>query len=249
MNYFRSMKEQGVDSFIFWEHGGWDQFPWAPRYRFNKNMTDVVLNTSMHEQWWPRVLNLTGPSTRWRMPFSDSIRDAHNLVATDSNWSFVDCNGDEIQVPIFTETAGELNPTFERMFSVLFSAVAEYLRRHGWAEHGSWVQVVDEPSWWDNATVTNTIALMELYHSISPSVKVYQTRWPDAGYGKGFPANCDALLRIVDEWCVHVIQWVGPGVPAEMAQAKADREAAGKALLLTVYDNGVPITGVCGLLQ
>ena len=105
-------------------------------------------------------------------------------------------------------------------------------------EHGSCVVVVVyEPSWWDHETVLNTIALAKLYRSIHPSVKVYQTRWPDSGYGKGRP-----LLDLVDEWCVHVIQWVGAGVPAEIAQAKAERKAAGTPLLMTVYDNGVAIT-------
>ena len=241
MAYFRSMTAQGVDAFIFWEHGGWDQMPWAPSYRFNKEKTVVELNSTMHQQWWPHVLNLTGPTTRWRMPFSDRV-DQHNLVRTDTNWTFVDHAGNKFQVPVFSGT-GELNPTFERMFKALFSVVTKYLQSNGWSEHGSWVAVVDEPSWWDHETVLNTIALARLYRSISPSVKVYQTRWPDAGYGKGFPANCKPLLDLVDEWCVHVIQWVGPGVPAEMAQAKADKKAAGKPpLLLTVYDNGVPIT-------
>jgi hypothetical protein len=36
------------------------------------------------------------------------------------------------------------------------------------------------------------------------------------------------MLSLVDEWCAHVIQWVGAGVPAEMEQAKADMKAAGK---------------------
>ena len=244
MAFFRSMSEQGVDAFIFWEHGGWDRMPWAPSYRFNKEATAVTLNTTLHQLWWSRVLKLTGPTTRWRMPFSDRVVDPHNLVTTDTNWTFVGHAGEAVQVPVFkSRTPGELNPTFERMFKALFCAVAAYLQSNGWAEHGSWVAVIDEPSWWDHDTVLNTIALAKLYHSISPSVKVYQTRWPDAGYGKGFPANCRPLLDLVDEWCVHVIQWVGPGVPAEMAQAKADRKAAGKPpMLLTVYDNGIPIT-------
>lgn len=241
MNFFKSMGEQGVDAFIFWEHGGWDQMPWAPHYRFNKDMTDVTLNTSMLQQWWPRVLALTGPSTRWRMPFSDRVGGNTGVVPTNSTWSFVDYEGEAVQVPIFTGTAGEFNPTFERMFRALFSGVVKFLRSEGWEEHGSWVQVVDEPKWYDNTTLTNTIALMELYRSISPSVRVFQTRWPDSGSGKGFPESCRPLLDLVDEWCAHVIQWVGHGVPAEVVQVKADRKAAGKALLVTLYDNGVPI--------
>ena len=81
--------------------------------------------------------------------------------------------------------------------------------------------------------------------SISTSVKVFQTRWPDAGYGKGFPNNCRPLLELVDEWCVHVIQWVGQGVPAEMAKAKADRKITGKRVILHVL-RGMRL---CGLLS
>lgn len=253
LNYFRAVANQGVDSFIFHEHV--DSMPWAASYRFNEERTGVALNTSMHELWWPRVLALTGPSTRWRLLFSGCILTeprqnqkggtssfGDHIVPNDANWSYVDHEGKTLLVPIFTGTAGEFNPTFERMFRALFGAVDTYLRANSWEEHGSWVGVVDEPEWYDNATLTNTIALMQLYHSISGSIKVFQTRWPDAGSGKGFPASCRPLLDLVDEWCAHAIQWVGPGVPEEMAQAKADRRAAGKELLLTVYDNGVPIT-------
>jgi len=29
-------------------------------YRFNKGATDVMLNTTLHQQWWPSVLKVTG---------------------------------------------------------------------------------------------------------------------------------------------------------------------------------------------
>lgn len=49
----------------------------------------------------------------------------------------------------------------------------------GRGDTGSWIQIIDEPNWTDNATLTNTIAMMKLYRSIDPRVKVYQTRWPE----------------------------------------------------------------------
>ena len=108
------------------------------------------------------------------------ITDAHNLVPSGANWTFIGSEGEAIQVPIFAATTAaarvgatgfsgagapgvRFNPTFERMFRVLFGAVAKYLAANQWAEHGSWVQVVDEPSWWDDDTVANTIALTRLY--------------------------------------------------------------------------------------
>ena len=242
LNFFRSMTDAGVDSFIFWEKGGWDKMPWAIKYRFSKDLTGVQLNTSDHQLWWPRVLDITGSSTRWRMPFSNRVGGNTHFVSSNSNWTFNTDDG-TIEVPIFAEgAAGVLNPTFEQMFRMLFGAVSVYLRSNGWEEHGSWIAVADEPTWSDPDTLKNSIALMELWHSISPSVKVYQTRWPDAGSGHGFPANCKPLLSLVDEWVAHAVQWAGPSCPEEMKKAKADRKAAGHNVLFTVYDNGVPIT-------
>jgi hypothetical protein len=83
------------------------------------------------------------------MPFSDRVNNAHNFVATDTNWTFVSHDGELIQVPVFVPgVAGEFNPAFERMFKALFGAVVEYLQANGWEEQGSWVQVRAENILW-----------------------------------------------------------------------------------------------------
>ena len=45
---------------------------------------------------------------------------------------------------------------FSRLFKVLFGAAMKYLDSKGWGESGSWVQVIDEPTWTDPATLANT---------------------------------------------------------------------------------------------
>ena len=54
-------------------------------------------------------------------------------------------------MPIFADgKAGQLNAKFERMFRALFGAVMEYMHANGWADSGTWVQVMDEPpEGWD----------------------------------------------------------------------------------------------------
>ena len=64
---------------------------------------------------------------------------------------------------------------------MLFTAVMEYLESQGWTDEGSWVQIMDEPSWTDNATLANTISIMKLYKSVHPKIKIYQTRFPQGG--------------------------------------------------------------------
>ena len=38
----------------------------------------------------------------------------------------------------------------------------KYLDKQGWGDSGSWAMVTDEPTWGNNATLTNSIALMKL---------------------------------------------------------------------------------------
>eukprot|EP01050_Picozoa_sp_SAG11_P001731 SAG11_NODE_79_length_17750_cov_28.445980_7_plen_928_part_00 len=127
----------------------------------------------------------------------------------------------------------------------------------GWADVGSWVQVIDEPDWTENATLANTLAIMKLYKSVDRRIKIYQTRWPQ-GSGTavttsaasaapappgGVPAYAMPLLEIVDWWCPHVCQWTAAGVPAAMAELRAKRQpklGGGRPFHITVYDNGVP---------
>jgi hypothetical protein len=78
------------------------------------------------------------------------------------------------------------------MFKLLFGAVSDYLESKGWAEEGSWVQVTDEPTWTDNATLANSIALMKLYKEVSPKIKIYQTRFPQGGGSSSSSSSSDS---------------------------------------------------------
>ena len=87
------------------------------------------------------------------------------------------------------------------------------------------MQVIDEPNWPQPETLANTLALMKLYKSVDPRIKIYQTRWPDGGGLDGdvahaaaanshdtaelrtVPSSCLPLLEQVDWWCPHVCQW------------------------------------------
>ena len=136
----------------------------------------VVLNTTMHQVWWPRVLKLTG-ATHWRMPFSTRVYKYHHgaSLPTNSTWNFTSTggvlptNGDSagsgytvLTVPIFGGRAGELNPEFKMRFTALFSSVLAYLEGNGWDAEGCWIQVQDEPSWGDTETLSNIVAIMQL---------------------------------------------------------------------------------------
>ena len=96
----------------------------------------------------------------------------------------------------------------------------KYLDSKGWGDSGSWVQVIDEPTWTDPATLANTLAIMRLYKSVDSRIKIYQTRWPAGGGAAaaagstvengagpaGVPPYAEPLLELVDWWCPHVRQ-------------------------------------------
>lgn len=85
-----------------------------------------------------------------------------------------------------------------------------------------------------------SVALMKLYKSIGPQVKIYQTRWP---VGKGLASSPDTqLTELVDWWCPHVVQWSTPGVPEALSALRAARAREAREFHVTVYDNGVPIS-------
>ena len=177
---------------------------------------------------------------------------------------------------MFQGEAGSLNPEFERMFKTLFGSVMKYLDSQGWGDSGksacaresksllvstgckiterfcptgSWVQVIDEPNWPQPETLQNTLALMKLYKSVDPRVKIYQTRWPEGGglddhtaaNARGaselrtVPPSAQPLLEQVDWWCPHVCQWTTPGVPEDMAKLRAQRAGTSHPLHITVY--------------
>jgi hypothetical protein len=163
--------------------------------------------------------------------------------------------------------AGRLNPEFEAMFRMLFKATVDYLDTMGWMETGGWVQVIDEPSWSQNETLQNTLAIIKLYKSVDPRIKIFQTSWPQGegdedhpnqgqealsldtrsatqpwASGGDVPPYALPLLDEVDWWCPHVCQWTSPGVPEAMAALRAKRSRDGHApVRFTVYDNGTPI--------
>ena len=262
LKWFASLAAQNVNQQVWFEL---DSMPWSPTYRFNADRTAVTLNTSAHEHWWPKVLELTG-SKHWHLPFSSRISRGQgalpHLVPDNISWSFTDERGKSFTLPVFAPPFhGTLNAEFERCFRLLFGATVDYLEAHGWADDGAWVQVADEPTWTDNATLTNILSLMRLYRSVSPKIRLYQTRFP-MGAGGGGAAAADGtppvplapppqpqplppavrpLLDLVDWWCAHVCQWTAPGVPEAIGALRASRRKAGRAFFATVYDNGVPI--------
>ena len=241
-NFFKSLAAQHMNSHVWFQL---DDLPWHPTYSFNAAKTSVSFNTTANDLWWPKVLKVTG-SQAWRMPFSRLVRSAPHRVLSNATWTFI-VEKKGVQVPIFNGSAGQFNPEFESMFRLLFSGVMRYLESRGWDETGSWVQVTDEPLWTENETLTNTMALIRLYKSVHPRIKIYQTRFP-AGKGitstqqPDIPPQMLPLLDLVDWWCPHVCQWVWPGVPKLMADLRARKHQSGRPFHITVYDNGVPIT-------
>ena len=121
------------------------------RYTFDEGRASVELNTTAHEVWWPRVLAATG-SPAWRMPFSNRVSCIPTHKVTDNcTWMFRNADGKPFPISMFEKpsspnaTTATLNPEFERLFTILFTAVSTYLERMGWADQGNWVQVTDEP--------------------------------------------------------------------------------------------------------
>jgi hypothetical protein len=258
LNFFSSHAAQHSNSQVWFQL---DDLPWAPEYTFNEAKTEVTLNTTLNDEYWPQVLAMT-KSTNFRMPFSLRIFKAEgarpHLFPDNCTWWFTSHDGHtKLEVPIFTAPfGGILNPEFERMFKILFKATMQYLESKGWADSGSWVQVTDEPIWTDNATLANSIAMMRLYKSVDPRIKVYQTRFPQGGGSSAADVGSrslaaatravvlpgtEPLLDLVDWWCPHVCQWTTPGVSQIMTALRAKKEAHNKPFHITVYDNGVPI--------
>ena len=254
MNFFRSHAAQHSNSQVWFEL---NMLPWAPTYYFDSTRTKVTLNTTLNDIWWPKALELTG-STHWRMPFSERIRSLPHHFETNATWIFklepsTSAPGGHVTIPMFGSKAGELNPQFVSMFKVLFKAVMNYLDSRGWADDGSWIQVIDEPEWQENTTLANTLAIMKLYKEVDPRIKIFQTRWPTGGgaataaagpselTGQGVPPYALPLLDLVDWWCPHVCQWTHKGVPEAFAALRKQRARTNRPLHITVYDNGVPI--------
>ena len=241
-NFFRSLAAQRINTQVWFQLG---DLPWHPTYSFNAARTVVSLNTAAHDIWWPKVLELTG-SKAWRLPFSERVVSVPHRFLSNATWRFI-VDKQLVKVPIFNGSAGHFNPEFESMFRLLFGSVMHYLESKGWSETGSWIQVIDEPMWTDNETLINTLAMIRLYKSVHPSIKVYQTRFP---VGKGItsrkytqiPPQVLPVLGLVDWWCPHVCQWVWPGVADTIAALRASKQSSARPFHVTVYDNGVPIT-------
>lgn len=241
-NFFESLAAQRINTQVWF---GLGDLPFCPTYSFNAARTAVTLNTTAHELWWPKALHLTR-SQNWRMPFSERVHSVSHRVLTNATWPFI-VETKAVFVPIFSGSPGHFNPEFESMFRLLFGKTMDYLESKGWAETGSWIQVTDEPLWTENETLTNTLALIRLYKSVHPSIKIYQTRFP-AGRGitdgneTKVPPQLEPLLDLVDWWCPHVCQWVWPGVANMVAALRAKKQSSARPFHVTVYDNGVPIT-------
>ena len=189
------------------------------------------------------MLEITA-SRHWRLPLSQRIEsDVPHHVPSNVTWRFVDHQDKAFEVPVFQDRNATINPVFERLFLTLFKSVAAYLDRQGWSEQGSWAQVADEPTWTDDETRNNILALNRLYKRVSPHVKIYQTRFPLLGNTSTSvtPEQQQEITATVDWYCLHVCQWETPGVSHQIAWIRQQRRKAKKEFHATVYDNGVPI--------
>jgi hypothetical protein len=97
MNFFRSHAAQKSNTQVWFQLS---DLPWAPTYSFNEARTAVTLDTAANDEWWPKVLTLTG-SKAWRMPFSDRIRSIPHNFATNATWAFDLPGGAKKNVPMF----------------------------------------------------------------------------------------------------------------------------------------------------
>ena len=126
MNFMRALAAQRVSISPWFEL---QDLPFAPSYKFNEAMTEVTLNTTLHEHWWPKALAVTN-SRHWRMPFSNRVKSSvpHHLP-TNVTWAFIGSTGKPEPVPIFQAGTnnGTLNPEFERLFLVLFRVLFRVL--------------------------------------------------------------------------------------------------------------------------
>eukprot|EP00937_MAST-01D_sp_MAST-1D-sp2_P007028 g7028.t1 len=278
--HFESLAAQGVNSFAWFEL---DSLPWAPTYVFDSTMTSVSIDGAAHREWWPRVLALPGVGgAPWRLPFSSRLPKAWgalpHLLPDNATWVFLRASNassqgggggggpmrsspEEVRVPIFdaaaprcADGATALNPQFARLFTLLFGAVARYVRgaaaAGGWpggAEAGMWVQVADEPTWTDEPTARNMLALMQQYRRADPAIRIYQTRFPQgpgpAEPGRNLSAPMRGVVELVDWWCCHVCQAVDPAAYPWLRALRRERAGASppRVFHTTVYDNGVPI--------
>jgi hypothetical protein len=249
--WFESFAAQHSNSHVWFQLDG---LPWAPSYVFTIDESSVVLNTTAHQHWWPKVLAATG-SKNWRMPFSARIhRVLPHQFTTNTTWTFNMHSGPR-SVPIFKKT-GLLNPEFSRPFRVLFKAVMVYLDSKGWGNSGSWVQVLDEPDWTQPTTLANSIAVMKLYKSIDRRIKIFQTRWPAPASANveaeivevhqpqpSILPNARPLLELVDWWCFTACQLTVPGLLETLTALRTNRTTQDeqRPFHVTVYDNGVPV--------
>lgn len=134
MDHFESCADQRVNSFAWFELDGLNfpsirlqpRLPWAPTYHFSEDLSTVVLNTSMHQEWWPQVLNLTG-CTHWRMPFSNKVskpsRTLHlaSTLPTNSTWAFrFEPDGGVAQIPILVAALGSSTHNREALYEAVY---------------------------------------------------------------------------------------------------------------------------------
>tara|TARA_B110000902_G_scaffold171629_1_gene195376 strand:- start:171 stop:773 length:603 start_codon:yes stop_codon:yes gene_type:complete len=188
------------------------------------------------------------------MPLFARVKTSvRHKLPTNSTWKFsgAGCHG-SVTLAMFS-APGVIAPAFARRFTVVVKAVMAFLDANGWGETGSWVQVLDEPAWTDktDSTLENVLAMMKLYKSIDPRIKIYQTRWPQGG-GNTQPTlskvAAQPLYDHVDWWCLHVCQAVATpargfdvDVPHDIDALRAAKAAQGRIFRATVYNNGVPL--------
>ena len=219
--YFKLMSQAGINSAVWFEL---DKMPWAPTYTFDSRREKVVVNTEAHEQWWPRVLAQHPGIRHWKMPFTRRFPLVPHIVNTNATYPFNDFNGSQFHVPVFA-SVGRVNPVFERYFVLVVRAAVKYNAKMGWTDRGNWVQVSDEPTWTQNETIRNSLALMALFHRASADVRIFQTRFPLFHS----PQTAELLDR-VDWWCPHVKQYQDDTakVPEQLANLRAARSPVEK---------------------
>ncbi len=236
--HFKSLARAGVNSLVWFDI---DALPFAVTGEFtDKSLATMVLNTTRFDAVWPRIIEEIKP-IGFKLPLTSRFNSKSHYVGVDTNHTFSTREG-PVSVPVFTGN-GTINPVFAAAYTKVIQASVAYLESQGWADIGSWIQITDEPTWTDPATLQNVLAMMRLVKAASPRVRIFQTRLPEPDLttcqnstGPLAPA-AKPLLELVDWWCPHVCQWESSAFVRQTLKELAQNKSA----MATLYDNGVPV--------
>lgn len=251
--FFSSLARQRINSLAYMQP---DNLPFAMTYTFNDaSLKSLTLSTGDFDEWWPKVISIMKPIDGVALPLSVLPLQVKHLLHDNATYAFCiessiqsTCHN-TVQVPVFAPPYnGTLNPTFVDAFTKLIKAVVAHMDTVHPYNGPYWVQADDEPIWVDATTRMNVLSLMRLFKRIEPTLKIFQTRFPQGTYdgtgcgpnGTGeVPPEMQEALELVDYWCPHVCQMSqAPGVPQSLAALRSRRPE----VKVLVYNNGACIT-------